>query len=77
MNHVAGIMDNKMIIHGGANTETKKILADFGVFNLEKGIWMHPVLDNEGQHIGQRKMHTMQSYGDQALIAFGGQDENQ
>jgi len=40
MNHVAGTIGCLMLIHGGSNTETRKVLDDFNLFDIELGEWI-------------------------------------
>jgi hypothetical protein len=35
MSHAASILGGMMLVHGGFNTEQKKLLNDFGLFDLE------------------------------------------
>ena len=35
MSHSACILGSMLVVHGGFNTEQKKVLSDFGVFDLE------------------------------------------
>ena len=40
MSHAASIMGGFMLVHGGYNTEQKKLLNDFGLFDLETQKWI-------------------------------------
>ena len=40
MNHAAAMFGGIMIIHGGANTEQKKVMNDFAMFDMEKLKWI-------------------------------------
>ena len=35
MNHAASILGGIMVVHGGFNTDQRKLLNDFGIFDLE------------------------------------------
>lgn len=40
MSHSASIMGGFMLVHGGYNTDQKKLLNDFGLFDLETQKWI-------------------------------------
>jgi len=40
MNHVADTIGCIMLVHGGHNTEIKKTLDDFNLFDIELGEWI-------------------------------------
>lgn len=73
-NHVAATFGPVMIVHGGFNTEQKKVLNDFGLFDFELNKWVNCRVFQESQRIddkhlnyddqhheeiGFRQMHTM------------------
>ena len=62
MNHVAGTLGCLMAIHGGSNTETRKVLGDFSLFDIELGEWIKcEVSEDSGTaSLTARQMHTMQ-----------------
>lgn len=81
MNHAASMFGGIMLIHGGSNTEQKKVMNDFAMFDMEKLKWIdckvyidphhriddkHFSYDNTNENmIGFRQMHTMTSIYDQ------------
>ena len=40
-NHVAGVLGSVMIVHGGFNTEQKKVLNDYALFDLDTSKWIY------------------------------------
>lgn len=74
MNHTATILGCVMVIHGGFNTERKRVLNDFSLYDIEQSKWMNckiftqdesgsieRITDRENQKIGvgYRQMHTL------------------
>ena len=55
-----------MLIHGGINTETRKVLGDFSLFDIGLGEWIEcevsedPALENPPP-LQVRQMHTMEA----------------
>ena len=49
MNHVAGTLGCLMLIHGGSNTETRKVLGDFNLFDIELGEWIRCEVSNNNR----------------------------
>jgi hypothetical protein len=56
MSHSASIMGGFMLVHGGYNTDQKKLLNDFGLFDLEAQKWIQHKVYNaiEGSKILSR-----------------------
>ena len=57
MNHVAGIYGGILLVHGGFNTEQKKLLNDFALFDLERNKWIECRLFLDGHRIDDRHFH--------------------
>jgi len=67
MNHVSACLGPLVLIHGGINTETKKVLGDFNLFDVDVGEWIRCEISNceseqynqEFMKVQARHMHTM------------------
>ena len=57
MNHSSCIYGSIFMIHGGFNTEQKKLLDDFAFFDLEKYKWIESRVYFEGHRIDDRHFH--------------------
>lgn len=44
-----------MLVHGGFNTEQKKVLNDFGMFDIELGKWINLRVYVNGERIDQNQ----------------------
>jgi hypothetical protein len=54
MNHTASVMGSLMLVHGGFNTESKKVLDDFNLFDLEMMKWIDTRVYSDNKRIDDR-----------------------
>jgi hypothetical protein len=73
MSHCASILGGMMVVHGGYNTEQKKILRDFGIFDLENQVWLlNKVYKQEadGHFVRIDDQHFPYDQSDPSVIGF-------
>ena len=74
-NHTASIYGGFMLVHGGYNTEQKKVLQDFGLFDLERQKWIlhkvyiHNEMDGKAYRIDD-KHFPYDKPTDESMIGF-------
>lgn len=53
-NHIAGILGSVMLVHGGFNTEQKKVLNDIGLFDIDTHKWINAKVFYNGERIDDK-----------------------